>query len=153
MGTQYKKFSAIQEDVLYQTLVYLSHFPIVDVDSGLEMKEIAKAALNEVWESDEQKEVPEVTASGVLQSAGSHILERGETYDSEGGERSMSATVQAFNAITGNGLKESEGWLFMVLLKAARAHQKHAYHADSYEDMAAYVALAAESKATESKAS
>lgn len=133
-------------EIALETLDYISTYPVVGVECAHQIKAVASSALYDI-----KKEMtrPDPTPDNVLQAAMSHILERGGTYDSEGGERSMSATVQAFNAITGHELKESQGWLFMVLLKAARANQKHAYHADSFEDMAAYVALAAEAKAAE----
>lgn len=91
----------------------------------------------------------EINVQNVLTKALEHVAERGETYDSKGGERSMAATVAAFNIVTGNSLLESEGWLFMALLKMVRAHQKQGYHADSFEDGAAYIGLAAEAKAKE----
>ena len=98
---------------------------------------------------EEQKNEEPVTAHNILLSASQHMIDRGKTYDKEGGERSMSATVEAFKAVTGIDLTESQGWTFMALLKAVRANQRTAYHADSYEDMAAYVGLAAEAKAQE----
>ena len=85
----------------------------------------------------------------ILKSALKHMEDRAKTYDSPEGERSMGKTVEAFNAITGHSLKVSEGWLLMALLKMVRATQRNEYHADSYEDMAAYVGLAAEAKAQE----
>ena len=92
-----------------------------------------------------------ITAHSVLLAASQHMIDRGKTYDKESGERSMSATVNAFKAVTGIDMTETQGWLFMALLKAVRANQRQAYHADSFEDMAAYVGLAAESKANEGK--
>jgi hypothetical protein len=89
------------------------------------------------------------TPETILAQAAFHISERAKTYDKPEGERSMSATVQAFNAITGHNLTEAQGWLFMALLKAVRAFQREGYHADSVEDMAAYVALMGEAKARE----
>lgn len=138
--------SSVVMDIATETLEYISTYPVVGLECAHQIKAIAESALYDI---KEEMTGPEPTATNVLWAAGSHIEERGETYDSEGGERSMGATVEAFNAITGHELKESQGWLFMVLLKAVRANQKQAYHADSYEDMAAYVALAAEAKAGE----
>src|SRR5690606_3707051 len=62
------------------------------------------------------------------------------------GERSMCATVEAFRAITGIRVTQEQGWLFMALLKAVRSQQGD-YRADSYEDGAAYFALAGEAAA------
>lgn len=92
----------------------------------------------------------EVTPEYILTHASGHIADRAKTYDAPEGERSMAKTVVAFNAITGHNLTEAQGWLFMALLKAVRAFQRPGYHADSIEDMAAYVALMGEAKARES---
>ena len=58
----------------------------------------------------------------------------------------MGSTVLAFAAITGVLMTEEQGWLFMALLKAVRS-QQGAYRSDSYEDGAAYFALAGEAAA------
>ena len=60
------------------------------------------------------------------------------------GERSMAATVTAFNALYGHKLTETEGWQFLVLLKMARGSQG-GYHSDDYSDQTGYSALAGES--------
>jgi len=91
----------------------------------------------------------DITPASILAKAANHISDRATTYDNPNGERSIEATVQAFNAITGHNLTEAQGWLFMALLKAVRAFQRKGYHADSIEDMAAYVALMGEAKARE----
>lgn len=85
-------------------------------------------------------------ASELLGRAAMHMHERASTYDEPQGERSMGKTVAAFNAITGRELAESEGWLFMSLLKAVRAQTRSAPHQDSLEDMIAYTALFAEAR-------
>lgn len=85
-------------------------------------------------------------ATKILQNAAAHIEDRAKQYDKPEGERSMQAAVQAFNAVTGRDLTEAEGWLFMAQLKAVRAFT-NGYHADSVEDMAAYVALMGEAQA------
>ena len=61
-----------------------------------------------------------------------------------GEERSMARCVQAFNALYGHSLSETEGWQFMSLLKKARGSQG-AYRQDDFEDDVAYCALAGES--------
>src|SRR5690554_7103235 len=86
------------------------------------------------------------TATDILKAAAGHMQDRAATYDRPEGERSMGATVAAFNAVTGHQLTEEQGWLFMALLKAVRS-QQGAYRADSYEDGAAYFALAGEAAA------
>jgi len=58
-------------------------------------------------------------------------------------ERSMAATVKAFNALTGHNLSEENGWEFMILLKLVRGRQG-AFRMDDYTDAAAYSALLGE---------
>ena len=89
-----------------------------------------------------------MTAHNILERAAQHMRDRASTYDKPEGERSMCATVRAFQAITGHQLTEEQGWLFMALLKAVRS-QQGAYRADSYEDGAAYFALAGEAACNE----
>lgn len=91
-----------------------------------------------------KKQLP-ITATELLSAAQSHIDARAAARDQPTGERSMARTVAAFNAITGHDLDERDGWLFMVVLKAARATTNDIGVRDDYEDMAAYAALAGES--------
>lgn len=80
-----------------------------------------------------------------LQSAMDVQKERGEQYDKPSGERSMAATVSAFNCITGYTLEEADGWMFMGLLKLVRQSQNpEKYHHDSALDFVAYASLYAE---------
>ena len=89
---------------------------------------------------------PLKTAGEFLSMAKLTMDERGKTYDDSGKkERSMKATVEAFNAITGKELSESDGWLLMVLLKQVRQYASPKYHGDSALDAVAYSALLAES--------
>lgn len=84
-----------------------------------------------------------MNAQDILEAGIGHMMDRAATYDKPQGERSMAATVEAFRAVTGVDMTEEQGWLFMLLLKAVRS-QQGAYRADSYEDGAAYFALAGE---------
>ena len=84
-----------------------------------------------------------MSAADILNAALGHMQDRAATYDKPEGERSMGATVDAFTAVTGVCMTEEQGWLFMALLKAVRS-QQGAYRSDSYEDGAAYFALAGE---------
>jgi hypothetical protein len=86
------------------------------------------------------------TAPEILDAAAGHLRERAATYDKPEGERSMAATVDAFNTITNHNLTTEQGWLLMACLKMVRA-QSGNYRADSYEDGAAYFALAGEAAA------
>lgn len=85
-----------------------------------------------------------------LQAAIDVQAERGVTYDKPSGERSMGATVTAFNAITGRDLSEAEGWLLLQVLKDVRQWQNPSkYHHDSALDGVAYSALKAEALSEE----
>lgn len=71
------------------------------------------------------------------------ISARAAERDSGEGERSMASAVKAFNAMTSVGLTETEGWLFMVLLKISRS-RRGKFVVDDYIDGAAYMMLAGE---------
>lgn len=85
-----------------------------------------------------------VTAPDILKRAAQHMEDRAVARDQPGGERSMTRTVDAFNALTGHAISERDGWMFMVVLKAARACTTATGLADDYDDMAAYSGLAGE---------
>ena len=86
------------------------------------------------------------SAPALLDAAAMHMRDRAAMYDKPEGERSMEATVKAFNAITGQSLRESDGWLLMTLLKFVRDNQRSEPHRDSIEDAVAYAALYGESR-------
>lgn len=93
-------------------------------------------------EESETKKTVNITAPELLQEASSIMEERGKQYDQEGGERSMSKTVDMFNTATGRDLTEVEGWFFMECLKNVRFFQNTKVpHADSIKDKIAYSAL------------
>jgi hypothetical protein len=106
------------------------------------------AALRPKADAPPLKEPYPVTAADILHTAAQHMQDRAATYDQPQGERSISKTVAMFNTLTEHGLTEEQGWLFMTCLKMVRA-QAGRYRADSYEDGAAYFALAGESAAQE----
>lgn len=91
-------------------------------------------------------------APELLTKAASIMEERGKQYDKPEGERSMGRAVQAFNAITGRDLSESEGWLLMECVKNVRDRQRKLPHQDSLEDGIAYAALKAEARLAEGNA-
>ena len=86
-----------------------------------------------------------IHASAFLEAGLAHMQDRAVAYDkqAQGGERSMGATVAAFNAATGHSLTEEQGWMFMIFLKAVRTQQGN-FKADNYEDGAAYFGLMGE---------
>lgn len=88
------------------------------------------------------------TAEQLLQKAASHMQARAATYDKPEGERSMEATVSAFNSITKQNLTEAHGWLLMTLLKMVRDNQRVDPHVDSVEDLVAYASLYGEARLT-----
>lgn len=88
------------------------------------------------------------TAPEFLLEAADCIDARAAARDLASGERSMACAVDMFNAWrrphTGTGdLSEADGWVFMALLKLARARGGD-YRRDDYVDGAAYIALAGE---------
>lgn len=90
-----------------------------------------------------------VTAITILHDASQAILQRAATRDLQA-ERSMARSVAAFNALSGQCLSERDGWLFMAILKAARA-TAGAHNGDDYIDGAAYFALAGETAEREAQ--
>lgn len=88
------------------------------------------------------------TAADILRAGMGHMEDRARTYDNPEGERSMAATVAAFEEVTGIDMTEEQGWLFMVLLKAVRSQQGN-FKLDNYEDLAAYAGLCGEAAAIE----
>ena len=90
----------------------------------------------------------------LLHSAAATILQRGKERDTsttgQQQERSMAATVAAFNAIEGTALTERQGWAFMQTLKLVRAAntaRNGRFNPDDYLDGAAYAALGGEAAA------
>lgn len=99
-----------------------------------------------------QKSMVLASADSFLRTAAATILDRGVQRDTsaEGAqqERSMVATVAAFNALEGTSLTERQGWAFMQVLKLARSAasaRNGQFNADDFVDGAAYAALAGES--------
>lgn len=87
-----------------------------------------------------------------LQAAMDVQKERGAQYDKPSGERSMGATVEAFNCITGFTLEESDGWMLLSILKLVRQSQNpEKYHHDSALDFVAYASLYAEAASEQCK--
>ena len=87
------------------------------------------------------------SSTDYLKQAAAIQEQRGKDYDTEDGERSMAAVVEAFNALFGHNITETQGWQFMVLLKIRRLDSSPGHHEDSAADQVSYSALAAESSA------
>lgn len=83
----------------------------------------------------------------ILQQGIDAIKDRAASRDTET-ERSMAKTVQLFNTLYGKDLTESQGWMFMALLKMVRASQG-AFRLDDYVDMGPYCAFAGEAASKE----
>lgn len=92
-------------------------------------------------------------ATEVLRIAAETIVQRGAQRDSLAGdgvapaERSMAATVAAFNALENTTLTEAQGWRFMQILKLARAatsERNGVFNPDDYVDGAGYAGLGSE---------
>jgi len=85
-----------------------------------------------------------IDAPTILHKAAQTILDRADERDLPA-ERSMSRAINVFNVLTGSTLSETQGWLFMAVLKLARATAgKH--NNDDLLDAAAYVALTLEAE-------
>ncbi len=121
-----------------------------DWNSSIVTREQYEAALN-VKPGEEVEELPKPSvkhsAHSFLEKGVKHMKDRAAQRDSEDGERSMKACVDAFNAMFGHNLTETQGWQFMVLLKMARSRNK--FNPDDYEDGAAYTGLAGEAHSNE----
>lgn len=96
---------------------------------------------------------PTVSSVDLLNRASAIQQQRAKDYDQPGGERSMAATVTAFNAITRRAgpaaLSESEGFLLLQVLKDVRDRSTAKPHVDSLEDCVSYAALKAEARLRE----
>lgn len=88
----------------------------------------------------------QITAPQLLNKAAAIMESRAATYDKPEGERSMAATVTAFNAVSGQHLTEAHGWLLMAILKMVRDNQRPDAHQDSCEDLVAYASLYGEAR-------
>ena len=118
---------------------------------GGKMVEVLEDEEDRNWKEHSQRARIEEALSGhtahyFLDMANDQLKDRASQRDSPDGERSMRRCVEAFNALYGTRLTETQGWQFMSLLKKARASQG-AYRADDFVDDAAYAALAGESEA------
>ena len=96
--------------------------------------------------NQDQQPAQATKAQDLLHRAASLMDERGKQYGQRSGERSMQATVTAFNAITGYGLTESEGFLLMAILKMVRDQSRETPHRDSIDDLVAYASLYGEAR-------
>lgn len=85
------------------------------------------------------------TAPDILIAAADAMSERAASRDLPDGERTMGRAVATFNAWRGCGgpVTETEGWIFMAILKLCRGNAG-THNLDDYIDAAAYVALAGE---------
>ena len=79
-------------------------------------------------------------ASSILDAAQKALEDRARSRDRKK-ERSMPSAVKAFNALTGHNITDAQGWLFMAVLKAARAEGGNIRRMDDYIDGSAYFAL------------
>ena len=83
-------------------------------------------------------------ASDYLKEAAKVIDDRAAFRDKPDGEYSMARAVQAYVALHGPKIEtELDGWLFMCVLKLARATAGKT-HEDDWTDLSGYAALAAE---------
>jgi hypothetical protein len=93
-----------------------------------------------------QDQTQPTKAQDLLHRAASLMDERGKQYDQRSGERSMQATVTAFNAISRHCLTEADGFLLMAILKMVRDQSRETPHDDSLHDLVAYASLYGEAR-------
>ena len=108
---------------------------------------MAKKAGNSDAASSADTDKP-VSADGIMKESLKIMDGRAKQYDKEGtGERSMEAAIKSFNAITGNSLQPSDGYMLLMLLKLVRNQTvvDGAAAMDCVEDCVAYSALYGES--------
>lgn len=99
--------------------------------------------------NQDQQPAQSTKAQDLLHRAASLMDERGKQYDQRSGERSMAATVTAFNAVAGYHLTEADGFLLLAILKMVRDQQRDTPHRDSIEDLVAYSSLYGEARLLE----
>lgn len=110
-----------------------------EAHTGFACENLSDAAAEETPDPN-----PAPNAPSILREAAQTIEDRAARRDLPA-ERSMARAVGAFNTLTGQDLTETQGWLFVAVLKLARATAgKH--NPDDLLDAAAYVALALESE-------
>lgn len=89
------------------------------------------------------------SAPGFLREAISVMEQRGQQYDTEGGERSFAAAADTFNAITGYEITAADVALVQVCIKLVRSQSRAEPHRDSLLDAVAYMALHGEERMKE----
>lgn len=89
------------------------------------------------------------SAPGFLREAISVMEQRGQQYDTEGGERSFTAAADTFNAITGYEITAADVALVQVCIKLVRSQSRAEPHRDSLLDAVAYMALHGEERMKE----
>lgn len=82
-------------------------------------------------------------ADQFLIEAAEVLQQRAALRDKPDGERSMARAVHAYNTLAGTTMTEMDGWIFMCVLKMARA-TAGSPHIDDAVDLAGYAALLAE---------
>ena len=108
------------------------------------MKEDYEDRIKNQNETFFKREASMIDAPAILRTAAQTISARAASRDLAA-ERSMHRAVSAFNTLTGQSLSETEGWLFMAVLKLARATAGKLNN-DDLVDAAAYVALTLEAE-------
>ena len=89
------------------------------------------------------------SAPGFLREAISVMEQRGQQYDTEGGERSFAAAADTFNAITGYEITAADVALVLLAVKLVRDQSREEPHRDSLLDAVAYASLYGEERLKE----
>ena len=110
-----------------------------------EVYSVLSARISELLFSEDDLEpepVKPTSAADILNVVAETIGDRSAERDTEA-ERSMKSCIDAFNAMYGHQLSETQGWMFMAMLKMSRA-KSGKFRADDWVDLVGYTALASE---------
>lgn len=88
------------------------------------------------------------SATEILISAATALVERAAFRDTAVGTKSMVKAVSLFNELRGDDMSERQGWEFMLCVKLARSSEGE-FCIDDFVDTAGYAALAGEAAACE----
>jgi hypothetical protein len=120
---------------------------VADRDTVFAARERDQAAERDTATDDLAVSPARLNAEDFLHRGLSRMQDRASQEGAINGERLMERTVEAFNAVTGCDLTESEGWTLMQMFEIVRVNQSGPFNADGYADLTAFAALAGEAAA------
>ena len=114
----------------------------VEITDGQDYHTVQRVTCHKDSGAPKEPEKHITSAKEILNAAVDTLVDRAKERDQDE-ERSMSATVNAFNAMYNLNLTEEQGWMFMVFLKASRS-KYGIVKLDDYVDGSGYFSLAGE---------